>query len=370
MLSRIYRVIVELWSGIAVVLCLSIVSLILSTLPFFAHLHISPLIIGIFLSMGISLIQFMPKTATFPLPTWQKGIGFSSKKLLRLGIVFYGFFVSLNDLQNVGLIGFSLSLGVVVLVLGIGFVLGTKLFKLDRELAILISAGCAICGAAAVLALESALRTKAFKGIIAVGTVVVFGLLGMFLYPLLFNLGVIPFDDIQEGLYMGATLYEVANVVGASNAISQEGANIALITKMIRVMLLALVLLVIPFLFDRFPENTQDLDSALESTTNSNQASQNPSQTNTHRKKTLYIPYFALWFLAVICLHSFITLPKEVIDCAKFLSVLLLTMAMCALGLQIDYRQFVHTGGSGFYFAFVLFVLVSGGGFLAVYSIT
>ncbi|EAL53726.1 membrane protein, putative [Campylobacter upsaliensis RM3195] len=81
-----------------------------------------------------------------------------------------------------GLSGILLSFIVVVGILWLGYLIGVKILKLDREIAILLSAGNAICGAAAVLALESSIKSKPYKGVMTVGTVVLFGLLGMFLY--------------------------------------------------------------------------------------------------------------------------------------------------------------------------------------------
>ncbi|OBV28626.1 hypothetical protein BKN38_09380 [Helicobacter sp. CLO-3] len=279
-------------------------------------------------------------------------------------------------MQSVGVVGVALCVGVVVVMLALGFVIGTRIFGLDRELAILVSAGCAICGAAAVLALESALRSSTLKGAIAVSTVVVFGLLGMFAYPLLYGLGLMPFTPLQEGVYMGATLYEVANVVGAGNAISTEGANIALITKMIRVALLAPVLLVVPFLFDwadaRRTESSGEKSGGAESkrVDSSLDSGRSVDSAAPKSRKKLYIPYFAIWFVVVICLHSYIDFPPALIDCVKFLSVLCLSMAMCALGLQVDYKQFLRSGGGAFWLAAVLFAIVSIGGFLAVYALS
>lgn len=124
---------------------------------------------------------------------FQAGVHFSAKKLLRLGIVLYGFNITLTELLSVGLKGFLLSAIVIFFVFIIALFVGTKIFKLDKETSMLVGAGSAICGAAAVLALESSLKSDPFKGILAVGTVVIFGLVFMFLYPIVFSLNLFPF---------------------------------------------------------------------------------------------------------------------------------------------------------------------------------
>lgn len=323
--------------GVGFTLVLAACSIALAKTSIISVWHISPLILGIVLSIAVAGV-----CSVFGLrivDKWRSGVDFSGKKLLRLGIVLYGFFVSLADMQSVGFAGFGLAIGIVAGMLIAGFIIGVKMFRLDGELAILMSAGCAICGAAAVLALESALRTNAQKSAIAIGSVVVFGLLGMFAYPIVYSTGLLPFDQAQMGLYMGASLYEVANVVGASDVLGQEGANIALIEKMIRVALLAPVLFIVPFLFAKYGQGSGS--------------------------KKLYIPYFALGFVAVVFLHSLVEIPAQIVQAMQFVCVLCLGAAMCALGLQIDLRAMRGTKVV-FWFGLLLFVLVSALGFVGV----
>lgn len=334
--------------GLGITLILALCSMGLARLGVFASAHISPLIIAIVLGMLVAGILGVIATrhAGLSPARYKSGIDFSAKRLLRFGIILYGFFVSLADMQSVGVVGVALAVAIVVGVLGIGFVVGRKVFRLDRELAMLMSAGCAICGAAAVLALESALKANPSKSALAIGSVVVFGLVGMFACPILFSSALLPFTQTQMGLYTGATLYEVANVVGASNILSQEAANIALIEKMLRVAMLAPVLFVVPFLFDRSARSSGGKNGG----------------------KKLYIPWFALGFVAVVLLHSYIALPEPIIDGARWLCVLCLSMAMCALGLQISPKQFASAGSSGvLWFGVFLFALVSVGGFGLVF---
>lgn len=323
--------------GVGLTLVLAVCSIVLAKTSIISTWHISPLILGIVLSIVVaSVLRGFGATI---IDKCKSGVDFSGKKLLRLGIILYGFFVSLADMQSVGLAGFGLAFGIVAGVLIVGFIIGVKIFKLDRELAILMSAGCAICGAAAVLALESALRANAQKSAIAIGSVVVFGLLGMFAYPIVYSAGLLPFNQAQMGLYMGASLYEVANVVGASDVLGQEGANIALIEKMIRVALLAPVLFIVPFLFAKYNQSRGG--------------------------KKLYIPYFALGFVAVVFLHSLVEIPAQIVQAMQFICVLCLGAAMCALGLQIDLKA-MRDAGVVFWFGLLLFVLVSALGFVGV----
>ncbi|WP_026943199.1 YeiH family protein [Helicobacter rodentium] len=324
----------EWLNGFTLVLLVSLASYYIASLPLILKLHLSPLIIGVVFGILVSpLFRQTEKTC-------EKAVAFSAKKLLRIGIILYGFNVTLTSIASVGFNGILLSVVVVVFVLWIGYLIGVKLLGLDKEIAILVSGGSAICGAAAILALESSLKSKPYKGIIAVGTVVIFGLLGMFLYPIVYALGLIPLNYTQEGYYIGLTLHELANVVGAGDAISQETQEVALIVKMIRVLLLVAVLLVVPYFFAESKEGG---------------------------KRKLHIPWFAFWFLGVVILHSLINLPDEAVSFFKFLSGFFLVMAMSALGLQVDLKKFLEFGGKAFVLAFILFGILAVGGFFLVY---
>ena len=149
----------------------------------FIDLSISPMIIGIVLGMlyANSLRNHLPET-------WVPGIQFCSKKLLRLGIILYGFRLTFANVLAVGLPGLVTDT-IVVTVTILGGILIGRLLKMDRETALLTSVGSGICGAAAVLGAESTIQTKPYKSAVAVATVVIFGTLAMFIYPVLYRSG-------------------------------------------------------------------------------------------------------------------------------------------------------------------------------------
>lgn len=114
----------------------------------------------------------------------------------------------------------------------LGYIIGVRVLKLDREMTVLTCAGSAICGAAAVLATESVIRAKAHHSALAVAGVVLFGTTAMFLYPFMFRAGFIPMDGAEMGVYIGASVHEVAHVVAAGNGIGDEAAaNAAVIDR-------------------------------------------------------------------------------------------------------------------------------------------
>ncbi|RDU72831.1 YeiH family putative sulfate export transporter [Helicobacter anseris] len=328
--------------GILFVAVVVFASLYFAGLKIVQDLHISALLIGVILGALLSPVFRKSKKDL------ELGVTFSAKKLLRLGIVLYGFKVTLNEISGIGWNGFLIALIVVVAIMAIGFYVGTKFFGLDKDVALLVSGGSAICGAAAVLALESSIKSEPYKGVIAVGTVIIFGLLAMFLYPLLYSLFLNQYlSESQMGIYIGATLHEVANVVGAGGAIGDSASASAITVKMIRVILLVPLLLLIPYLMMQ--------------------------SHHVGRKRSLHIPWFAFMFLGVVILNSyiyslssFILDPQKVtsiIDGLKFICDLALIFAMSALGLQIDIKKFLSSGGKAFGLAFFLFIILLVGGF-------
>ena len=314
---------------------------------FFREISFSPMIIGIILGMlyANSLRNHLPET-------WVPGIQFCSKKLLRLGIILYGFRLTFQDIINVGVAGIMIDVIVVVVTIIGGVYLG-KMLKMDRDIALLTSIGSGICGAAAVLGAESTIQTKPYKTAVAVATVVIFGTISMFLYPIAYRAGFLGLSPDEMGIYAGATLHEVAHAVGAGNAMvtpaTPNVANVAIIVKMIRVMMLVPVLLSLGYWVAMQRRNT-------------------PEAVTSESKGKVTIPWFALGFLGVIFFNSFNLLPSAVVDIINYIDTFLLTMAMVALGAETSIDKFKKAGAKPFILAGLLYIwLVVGGWALARY---
>lgn len=332
---------VHLLHGILFVALFTCSAFYLSETRAMKYLSFSPLIIGIILGILYSntLKKHMPEE-------WQPGIKFSSKKLLRLSIILYGFRLTFQNILAVGTEAIVIDIIVITGTLLIGIFLG-KLFKIDSEIALLTSTGSAICGAAAVLGMESVLNNKAHKTAIAVSTVIIFGTTSMFLYPVMFRSGLLHLTNQQWSLYTGATVHEVAHVVGASNPMGEAIAGSAIIVKMIRVIFLAPVLLIFAFI-------VANKNKHLGETTN--------------QSSKITIPWFAFGFLAVIAFNSFNLLPQTAITIINYTDTFLLTMAMTALGIETHLKQFKEAGIKPFLLALILFGwLIFGGYFIVKY---
>ena len=308
----------------------------------FRQISFSPMIIGIILGMlyANSLRNNLPDT-------WVPGIQFCSKKLLRLGIILYGFRLTFQDIAQVGTAGIIID-AIVVIVTVIGGVYIGKLLKMDSDIALLTSIGSGICGAAAVLGAESTIQTKPYKTAVAVATVVIFGTISMFIYPIAYRAGILGLTPQEMGIYSGATLHEVAHAVGAGNAMGTEISNTAIIVKMIRVMLL------IPVLF------SLGYWVAIKA----RRAVRVGGGTASASAGKIAVPWFALGFLGVIIFNSLNLLPAPVIEVIDYIDTFLLTMAMVALGAETSIDKFKRAGAKPFILAFILYIWLLGGGWL------
>jgi len=238
---------------------------------------------------------------------WLPGISFTARKILRLAVILYGFYITLQEVAAIGWEGFATASIIVSSTLLLAYLTGVYLLDMDKQTAIFTGAGSAICGAVAILAFEPAIKAKGHQttAAVAVATVVVFGTLAMIIYPLIYQWGILKLDAHGWDIYIGATIHEVAQVVGAASDIGQTVCNDAVIVKMTRVMLLVPTLLFMGWWWANCGNSTSD-----------------------EKKGTLMIPWFALGFLAVVGFNSLQLLPGSWVTNLQHMDQFLLTMGM------------------------------------------
>lgn len=302
----------------------------------------SPVVLGILVGMIFG--------NALPAPILERlkpGTAFAAKYILRAAIIFYGFRITFQNIIEVGAPGLLVSVLMVTTTLLLGIFLGKKLFKMDTDLAILTAAGSAICGAAAVVATESVLRSEQHKSIVAVSTVVLFGTISMFVYPALEHLGILNMSSNIFGIYIGGSIHEVAQVVVAGNAVNEAAAASGVIVKMTRVMLLVPVLLSLGFF-----------------------VVQKNKQNGTASGQKFPIPYFVLGFILVAGINSLNLFSSDAVCHINTADTFLLTMAMCALGMGTTFSKFKEAGTKPIYLASLLFIWLLVGGFFVTKLVT
>lgn len=321
--------------GVLLITLFSCAAFYIGDMGFVKSLSFSPMIVGIILGMlyANSLRNNLPET-------WVPGIQFCSKRILRIGIILYGFRLTFQNVVEVGIPAICIDAIIVAVTICGGILIG-RLMKMDRGIALLTSVGSGICGAAAILGTESAIKVKPYKTAVAVSTVVIFGTIAMFLYPILYRNGILDLTPQEMGIFTGSTVHEVAHVVGAGNAMGKEVSDPAIIVKMIRVMMLVPVLLIISY-------------SVMRAAVKSGDAS---------GRGKISMPWFAILFLVVIGFNSLNLLPAGLVDFINTFDTFLLTMAMTALGAETSIDKFRKAGAKPFILAFILFIWLMVGGY-------
>ncbi|QHM71710.1 YeiH family putative sulfate export transporter [Mixta intestinalis] len=314
-------------------------ALLLGNQPSFTGLGLSALTLAIVIGMVLGNSLY-PPLSTF----CDSGVLLAKQRLLRLGIVLYGFRLTFQQIADVGASGIVIDLLTLSSTFFLACWLGQRWLKLDRETCWLIGAGSSICGAAAVLATEPVIKAQTSKVAVAIATVVLFGTLAIFIWPLLWPLAHHFWPALsaaQFGIYTGSTVHEVAQVVAAGHAIAPQTENAAVITKMLRVMLLAPFLLLLSARLRQLVPQQQE------------------------GKRALAFPWFALLFIAVALFNSFHLLPARWIAAIEQVDTLLLAMAMAALGLTTHISALKQAGIRPLLLGLLLFIwLMLGGGAL------
>ena len=279
------------------------------------------------------------------------GVCFAKGQILRLAIMFYGFKLTLTQVASVGMPAVMSDALVLTSTFLITYWIGTKLLKVDKQTTILIGSGASICGAAAVIAADPIVKAEAHKVTIAVATVVVFGTISMILYPFLYHLGWLqPWLSAQDyGIYTGSTIHEVAQVVVAGNAVSADVGDTAVVTKMIRVMMLAPFLLVLSFALTKGSSNNGEKPSFM------------------NRVQQVKVPWFAFIFIFIVVLHTWLNMSADFEQAMIMLDDILLTMAMFALGLTTHLSAIKQAGVRPLILGAIMFIwLVVGGGLINI----
>jgi uncharacterized integral membrane protein (TIGR00698 family) len=196
---------------------------------------------------------------TIPIPaTFYPGISFCLAKMLRLGIILVGIRLSIFAVLKIGL----LAVGIVVACISVGLIFtifAALKLKLPERLGTLIAVGTGICGATAIVAIGPSIDAKEEEVAYAVGTITLFGIVVMFLYPYISHL-LLGLTHIQAGIFMGTAIHETAQVAGAglmydqlwiTTGVHPTGMDVAIVTKLVRNTFMALVIPLAAYFYTR-----------------------------------------------------------------------------------------------------------------------
>ena len=258
------------------------------------------------------------------------GIEFCARDVLRLGVGLLGVRITAAQIVGLGWTTAAIVIGAVLTTLLVGYALAQRL-GMSRAEGTLSGGSVAICGASAALAISSVLpRTKDSERftLMVVVTVTVFSTIAMVLYPLIARAWGLPPE--LAGLFLGGTIHDVAQVVGAGYTIDTATGDYATIVKLFRVSMLAVVVVVVSALFKAERERAEREWQAA-------------GGTGVVKQQPL-VPWFLWVFLALVVVNSAGWLPTEVAQGVSAFSRLCLVVAIAALGLKTSFEQLAKAG--------------------------
>lgn len=292
----------------------SILAKYISTIGFFKL--IGHLVLAMLLGMGLQLFKMHKEE-------YKSSLAYISNKFLRLGIILLGFKLNITILKASGIKSILLAAFAITFTIVVVYNIA-KLFKVDEKLALLCACGCGICGAAAVMGVSPSMNADKDDTILSVAVVCILGtiftLIIVSLKPF-FNL-----TDIQYGVLSGASLHEIAHAVAAGASGGEASLDIALVTKLSRVLLLAPVAIIVGLISNK-KNNTKELRVPL--------------------------PLFMLGFILTSIIGTYYQPIQIYVTKLVDIAYILLAMAMAALGLNVNFSVIKQRGENIFISAFI-----------------
>ena len=311
---------------------------------------ISPIIIAI-------LLGSIASNSVKRIQSYTDGYLFSIKYLLKLGIIFLGIRLSISDILLYG----SHGLFVIIPCIVISIFIVRKLrdyFQVSDNLSLLIAVGTSICGATAIVALAPAINAKKEEISYAIANITIFGLIAMFLYPLL---AFTVFDDnsLAVGLFLGTSIHETAQVAGSGMIYAEQYENptvldIATVIKLVRNTMMVILIPLLAY-----------------------QAKKESRMQNKIKIGSIF-PYFIIGFLAFGFIRTIgdqfeyligSELWNNFVYNIKSSAEILLVIAMSGVGYSTNLVKFKNLGLKAFYLGFIAAISVGIVSFSVIYLI-
>jgi len=248
----------------------------------------------------------------------KQGIDFASRTVLRLGVALLGLRITFTQISSLGLAPIATVVVGVATTSLFGLWLGRR-FGLGSYFGLLSGGAVAICGASAALAISTSLpryETKERDTALTVVGVTTLSTIAMIFYPLLVTL--LQLNTTEAGIFLGGTIHDVAQVVGAGYMVSQETGDVSTYVKLLRVAALVPVVVLISLLLSKGAGTGERMRRAF--------------------------PMFLVGFCALVILNSLVAVPSEITAGATTLSSYCLVTAISALGMKTSFRSLVEVG--------------------------
>jgi uncharacterized integral membrane protein (TIGR00698 family) len=269
---------------------------------------------------------------------WAKqGVTFSLRRLLRVAIILLGLQLTSSQVIEIGGRGLGIIMATMLAAFAFTVWMG-KLLGVEPKLAQLIAAGTSICGASAVIATNTVTDAHDEDVAYAVACVTVFGSVAMFTYPLLPSL--LHLDPHGFGLWAGASIHEIAQVVAVAFQDGQSAGEFATIAKLSRVMLLAPLVIAIGLFGVRDTKNKRS---------DSDTSPGHPP-----------VPWFVIGFVVLVGVNSLMTIPANAKAWIVAATTFLLSVALAAMGLETDIGKLAAKGFRPALLGAIAFLFIAG----------
>ncbi len=251
---------------------------------------------------------------------FKSGINWTSKKILRAGIILAGITLSFSQVLRAGKYALLLMIFTLATSFGVGYVC-KRIFKINWKLASLLSVSTAICGGTAVATLGPTIRAKDRDIAYAISATFIFDIITVIAFPWIGRL--LGLSDTGYGLWIGTAVNDTSSVVAAGYAFSDAAGSLATIVKLTRTLFIVPIVLVFSWIYAKKEKSSETAEKV------------------NIRK---IFPWFILGFLAVVGIRSTGFVPDNIVAGISFLSKFFLSMALAAIGLKTSIKEVTGVG--------------------------
>lgn len=304
--------------GIILTIILSYIAIAISS--FIPNGIISP---GVFaLLIGMTLNPLISKYKKL-----EKGVGFTSKRILKMAIILMGASLSFSQVLEVGKYSLFVMIFTLAAAFGGGYYLG-KLFNINWELSSLISAGTGICGGSAIAAIAPTIDARTKDIAYAISATFLFDILMVVLFPIAGKY--FGMSDLGFGLWTGTAVNDTSSVVAAGYAFSHAAGNFSLIVKLTRTLSIIPVVLIFSYISERRKVK----------------ANAKNSRASGHKKVDIknIFPWFIILFLFMVGLRSMGLISDGLSSNISSISKFAMIMALGAIGLNTNFDELSKSG--------------------------
>lgn len=300
----------NIWPGLGIATITGMAALFLSE-----HYNAPAMLFALLLGMAVSFLYQNDTPCAC-------GIDFTASTLLRAGVVLLGLRIALGDLAVLGwqtalMLAFAIF---TTIVLGVFL---AKSLGLQKRFGALTGGSVAICGASAALAISTILpkgKNHERDTLLTVIGVTAMSTIAMILYPILsVQLGM---NDTEAGIFLGGTIHDVAQVVGAGYSVSDSAGDMATLTKLVRVAMLMPVVLIMMLVIKRFYK----------------------ADAKAGEGDMPKMPMFLVGFILLMLLNSFVSLPTVVVETGTQVSRFFLVVSITAIGMKSNLGKLAEVG--------------------------